>query len=88
MRNRCIGLVHIDANFRVQQFRQCASVTKVHPVCLSSSFLRVLPFTQDHVVEAFGTRFRRREPDLLVGRLLVDNVGAVGWEGEGENAGL
>jgi hypothetical protein len=88
MLNRCIELVHIDANLRVQQFRQRASITEVDPVCLSRSFLRVLPLTQVHVVEAFGARCGRGEPYLLVGRLLVDHVCAVGWEGEGEDAGL
>lgn len=49
----------------------------------------MLALAEDDVVIALGPRLRRRQPDLLVGRLLVDDVGAdVGAEGEGEDARL
>jgi hypothetical protein len=49
----------------------------------------VLALAKDDVVVALGARLGRRQPDLLVGRLLVDDVCAdIGAEGEGEDAGL
>ena len=42
----------------------------------------------DHPIESLRSRDRRADPDLLVRRLLVEDIGALVRNGDFENAGL
>lgn len=65
-----------------------AAVAQVHPVADGRVLLLGLALAVDDVVVALGARDGRREPDLLVGGLFVEDVGADLGEGDVEDAGL
>ena len=77
-----------------QQPRQRAPVPQVYPPAPFFPLRRPLSIAVflsvigRHVVVALGPAERGGKPDLLVRRLFVQDVGAVGREGEGEDAGL
>lgn len=79
---------HHDAQFPPQQARQRRPVPQIHPFPLPAPLLLVLALTLDHIIVAFRARDGRAEPDLLVRRLLVEDVGSVGREDEVQHAGL
>ena len=74
--------VHAESKLLPQDFLQRASVSDVDPLALSGPLLVVHALTLDCPVEALGPGQGRREPDLLVGRLLVEHVGSVWREGD------
>ena len=74
--------VHAESKLLPQDFLQRASVSDVNPLALSGSLLVVHALTLNCPVEALGSGQGRREPDLLVGRLLVEHVGPVWREGD------
>ena len=79
----------VNPDLLSQQVVQGRAVPKVHPVARRSVLLLVLALAEDNIIVALGARFGRRQPDLLIGRLLVDDICAmVGTESEGEDAGL
>lgn len=80
--------LNLHTHLPPQQPTQRTPIPQIHPLPLS-----LLPSFPDpplisHPIIALGTADRRREPDLLVGRLFVEDVGTVGGENEGEDAGL
>jgi hypothetical protein len=80
--------VHAETELFPQDLLQRATIPKVDPVALSRALLFVHAFALDRPVEALRAGDWRREPDLLVGRLLVKHVGSVGWVGDVQDAGL
>lgn len=67
---------------------QARAVSGVDPVADGGALLLVLALTKDAPVVALGTRDGRRQPDLLVWGLLVDDVRALVGPADGEDAGL
>lgn len=82
------GDVHAETKLLPQNLLQRATVPKVNPFAHSRTLLFVHALALDRPVEALRAGDGRREPDLLVGRLLVKYVGSVGWVGDVEDAGL
>ena len=80
--------VDINVELIEEQLVYGRVVAQIHPLARTSALLFVLAVTQDDIVVAFRASLGRRQPDLLVGRLLVDHVGADAGEVDGENAGL
>ena len=80
--------IHTETKLFPQDLLQRASIPNVDPFALSRALLVVHAFALDCPVEALGSGQGRRQPDLLVRRLLVEYVGSVGREGDVENAGL
>lgn len=78
----------VDSELLAEQARHGAAVAQVHPVAGRRILLLVLTLAPEDVVEALGAGYWRGEPDLLVGGLLVDDVGAGVGEGEGQDSGL
>jgi hypothetical protein len=73
MRN---GHREVDARFLEKHLTKGGLVPHAEPGVRASVLLVLLGFSDHNVVEPLGTGNGRREPDLLVGRLLVDDVGA------------
>lgn len=83
------GHAELNTQLFAEQVGQRAIVAQVQPLAHSRVLLLVLPVTHNDVVIALGTRLGRRQPDLLVGWLLVDDVGAnLGPKANVEDAGL
>lgn len=80
--------VYAESKLLPQDLLQRASVSDVDPLALSGALLVVHALTLDRPVEALGSGQRRREPNLLVGGLLVEYVGSVGRKGDVQDAGL
>lgn len=80
--------VQIDLNLLQYKVVQAAAVARVDPRPQARALLVSLPLAGDAKVVPFGARQRRRQPDLLVGRLLVDDVGALVGDGDGHDARL
>lgn len=87
----------LDAQFLLQQLAQGASVAQIDPLPAGRAvvagvdgrvFLVRLRCRQEHPVVALGPAHGRGEPDLPVGGLFVDHVGAVLWVRDCEDAGL
>lgn len=78
----------IHFNLLVYKIVQARSIPCVYPRPQCRTFLVSLPLAGNAEVVSFGTGQRRREPDLLVGGLLVDHVGALVGYGNGHDAGL
>lgn len=78
----------IDTHLVAEDVIQRRPVAQIDPIALRLAPLLTMPFGHSHPVVAFGPRNRRRQPDLLVGWLLIDDVGALDGEANGENAGL
>ena len=66
--------VYAESKLLPQNLLQRTAVSDVDPLALSGALLVVHALALDCPVEALGSRQRRREPDLLVGRLLVEHV--------------
>jgi hypothetical protein len=66
--------VHAESKLLPQDLLQRTTVSDVDPLAFSGALLVVHALALDRPVEALGSRQRRREPDLLVGRLLVEHV--------------
>lgn len=64
----------VDAQLLADDIGQTGAVAQVYPVADAAALLCVLAFLHDDPVEALGPRDGRAEPDLLVGRLLVEHV--------------
>lgn len=67
---------NIDTDLLFEKLGQGGAVPQVHPVSGRGVLLLMLTFTKDDVIVTLGARHGRREPDLLVGGLLVDHIGA------------
>ena len=70
-----------DTKLLPQQLGQPSSVPQVDPFADTSTLLVVHTLVRNSPVEAFRARDGRGQPDLLVWRLLVEDVGAVWWVG-------
>ena len=80
-----------------QQLGQRTPISQVDPEAAGRSVIATVNGTivfvglgvrGDHPVVAFGAGHRGGEPDLVVGRLFVEDVGAVFGVGDCEDAGL
>lgn len=79
---------HINAQLLPNQPRERAAIPKVDPISNAAIGLLVHRLALDDPVEALGAGDGRRQPDLLVGRLLVQDVGADATLVDSEDAGL
>jgi len=70
-----------DTELLPQQLGQPSSVPQVNPFADTSTLLVVHTLMRNSPVEAFRTGDGRGQPDLLVWRLLVEDVGTVRWVG-------
>lgn len=66
--------VYRDAELLSEQLSQAGAVSQVDPIALAAALLVVHAISSHYPVEAFRTGNRSREPNLLVRRLLVENV--------------
>lgn len=81
--------VDINVELIEEQLVYSRVVAQIHPLARTSALLFVLAVTQDDIVVAFRASLGRRQPDLLVGRLLVDDVNTdIRSEVDGQNASL
>lgn len=78
----------IDTNFIQQQVVQRGTISQIDPLPWSCPLFCILTLTCNHEVVALWAGSRRWKPDLLIGRLLVDDVRADGWKCEGKNSSL
>lgn len=76
------------AELVAQQLSQRRAVPKVRPICRARLGLAMLALAPVDPVVALRARDGRRQPYLLVWRLLVDDIGAHGLDGDGQNARL
>lgn len=82
------GQGEVDVELLEEELAQGGAVADVDPVADGGVLLLALALARDDVVVALGPGYGARQPDLLVGGLLVDHVGADVREDEGEDAGL
>lgn len=82
------GESQIDADLLDEEVVERRAVLEVDPGAGAGALLLGLAVAEDDPVVALGPGPRRRQPDLLVRRLLVQHVGAVRREDEGQDAGL
>ena len=66
--------LHPHTHLPPQQLPQRTPIPQIHPLP---------PSLSRHPIITLRPRYRRREPDLFVGRLFVEDVGAGGGEEEG-----
>lgn len=78
----------VDVQLLEEQLAEGAAVAEVDPVADGRVLLLALALARDDIVVALGAGYGARQPDLLVGGLLVDHVGAEVGEAEGQDAGL
>lgn len=78
----------VDIELLEEQLAEGRPVADVDPVASRRVLLLALALARDDVVVALRARDGARQPNLLVGGLLVDNVGADLWEGGVEDSGL
>lgn len=81
------GQGEVNVKLLEEQLGEGGAVADVDPVAGRRVLLLVLALARDDVVVALGARDGARQPDLLVGGLLVDHVGADLWEGGVEDSG-
>jgi hypothetical protein len=77
----------VDAKLVTKYTAQRRSVSSVNPLSDRRVRLLILSISDDSPVEALGTGLGRREPDLLVGGLLVDDI-CVGSEADCHDTSL
>lgn len=82
------GERQVDVELLEEELAEGGAVADVDPVAGGGVLLLALALARDDVVVALGAGQGARQPDLLVGGLLVDHVGADVREDEGEDAGL
>lgn len=82
------GKGEVDVELLEEELAEGGAVADVDPVADGGVLLLALALARDDVVVALGPGYGARQPDLLVGGLLVDHVGADVREDEGEDAGL
>lgn len=82
------GEVEVDVELAHKQLVDGGAVAQVDPVADGGVLFLGLALAVDNVVVALGAGDGRREPDLLVGGLFVDDVGANVGEGYVQDAGL
>lgn len=82
------GQGEVDVELLEEELAEGGAVADVYPVADGGVLLLALALARDDVVVALGAGYGARQPDLLVGGLLVDHVGADVREDEGEDAGL
>lgn len=82
------GHGEVDVELLEEELAEGGAVADVDPVADGRVLLLALALARDDVVVALGAGYGARQPDLLVGGLLVDHVGADVREDEGEDAGL
>lgn len=70
------GQGQVDVELHEEQLAQRAPVAQVDPLARGRALLLALALAVDDVVVALGAGYGARQPDLLVGGLLVDHVGA------------
>lgn len=66
----------VNSQFLPEKFRQRATIPQIDPISNTAISLLVHRFAIDDPIEALRSGNRRGEPDLLVRRLLVQDVGA------------
>lgn len=81
-------LADSDTHLFPQQLSKTGAIPQVDPVADTALPLGIHGLAHNNPVEALGTSDGRTQPDLLVGRLFVQDIGAVGWEDDVEDAGL
>lgn len=84
-------LGNLQRQFRVQKLRQVRSVPQVDPLAVhewARVLLLVYAITLDNPVKPLGAGDGRAEPDLLVGGLFVEDVGADCGNGDVEHTSL
>lgn len=81
------GQGEVDVELLEEELAEGGAVADVDPVADGGVLLLALALARDDVVVALGAGYGARQPDLLVGGLLVDHVGAEVREDEGEDAG-
>ena len=79
---------HIHTQLSPQQVIQRGPIPQIHPIARPTPLLLMLTFARHDVIEALRTRGRRAQPDLLVRRLFVEDVGSNRGKGDVENASL
>lgn len=82
------GQGEVDVELLEEELAEGGAVADVDPVADGGVLLLALALARDDVVVALGAGYGARQPDLLVGGLLVDHVGADVREDEGEDARL
>lgn len=80
--------IHTEAKLLPENLLQRAAISDIDPVALARALLVVHALSLDRPVKTLGSGKGGREPDLLVGRLLVKHVGTVGRESDVQDAGL
>jgi hypothetical protein len=75
-----IRILHINTDLRQQQLIQRTPIPQIQPFPTPRALLRILPLARQDEVVALGSGDGRGEPDLFVGWLLVQDVGAGGGE--------
>lgn len=70
------GQVQVDPELPKEQLGQGAAISKVDPVAGGGARLLGLALAVEDVVVALGAGYGAGQPDLLVGGLFVDHVGA------------
>ena len=73
----------INAHLVPNEVVERRPVAEVDPVAGRRALLFVLSVAEHHPVVPLRSGYRGRQPDLLVGRLLVDHVGALAGEVDG-----
>lgn len=77
------GKSKIDVELLEEELTEGGAVADVDPVAGGRVLLLALALARDDVVVALGAGYGARQPDLLVGGLLVDHVGPVVREDKG-----
>lgn len=80
--------IHTNPQLLPQQLAQTRPIPQINPIPHTTTFLLMHALALQRPVETLRARDGGGKPYLLVGRLLVQDVGAVGRVGEGEYAGL
>ena len=81
-------VLDVDAELAPQQAGERGAVAQVHPLAAAGALLLVLRLADDDPVVAPGAGLGRRQPYLLAGRLLVDDVLAAAVEDDVQDTSL
>ena len=84
------SLFHPDSDSQLlsQQRNQTGTISKINPVSSGAALFAAHVVTPDDPVEALRAGDGRREPDLPVRGLLVEDIGAVGGKSNVQNSSL
>lgn len=83
------GCGKINVELLKEQLVYRRVIAEIHPNTRTSALLLTLAVAQNDIIVTFRSGLGRREPDLLVRRLLVDYIGTdIRSEVDCQNAGL